>query len=282
MKKTILLLLAIFFIISVNAQKSEVGIGIGISTYFGDLNSPSMSTNISQSHPAFQVFYNYYFNQYLNTRLSLGQGTISGDDNKSSSENHKERNLSFKSNITEFSGIVEFNIFGVSSRFSPFLFGGLNVFHFNPKTEYDGEWIYLQPLGTEGQGSELHPEKLKYKLIDLSLIFGGGLKFKLNNSIVISLELGWRKTQSDYLDDVSGEYINFSELKRTNGDLAAYLSDRTNEYFSDGTNVDRRKGDLRGSANMKDYYSMTFVNFLYKLNSGAPFKNNRRIYCPKF
>ena len=170
----------------------------------------------------------------------------------------------------------------MKNRISPFLFGGVNVFYFNPKTDYNNEWIYLQPIGTEGQGSELHPEKLKYNLIDLSLVLGGGFKIKLNNSLIISFEFGWRKTQTDYLDDVSSVYINYSELKRTNGDLAAELSDRRKEILDISEFEKRKDNEQRGGDKLKDYYTMTFINFVYNLNSDNSSKNNKGIYCPKF
>ena len=31
-------------------------------------------------------------------------------------------------------------------------FVGVGGFYFNPKAKYEGKWVSLQPLGTEGQG----------------------------------------------------------------------------------------------------------------------------------
>ena len=280
MKKLIVIIALFFFINSIYAQKSELGLGIGMSTYFGDLSSESLSVNLKQSHPAFQVFYNYYFNRFVNTRLSLGYGTLSGDDALSSKKWHVERNLSFRTSIFEFSGLVEYNIFGISHRINPFIFSGVNVFHYNPKTLYHGEWVFLQPLGTEGQGSFLHPDKVKYSLYDMSIVFGAGIKFRLSNSLMLSFELGWRRSNSDYIDDVSKDYVNYYELVRTNGQLAADLSDRTLELT--GQKPDRKSGSKRGGNLNKDYYTMTFVNFVYSIHSGNPFKSRNRVSCPHF
>ena len=282
MKKLMIISLAIFFAVNIFAQKSEVGIGLGIATYDGDLSTKNIKSYLSQSHPAIQVFYSYYFNQFLNTKLSLGAARLSGTDSKSELQWQKERNLSFQTNIMEFNARVEYNIFGRKYRLSPFIFGGVNAFSFNPKTKCKGEWVYLQPLGTEGQGSPLHPEMANYKLYDISMVFGLGAKFRVNNSVTISLELGWRRTNTDYIDDVGGKYVNYFELSRTNGELAAKLSDRTSEYFGNNTIIERETGEIRGGAKRKDYYAISFVNFVYTLNSGNPIKYRRSISCPRF
>jgi len=281
MKKLVVLSFLLVFISNISAQKSEIGIGFGLSTYYGDLSGDILLNNLKQSHPAVQVIYNYYFNRYFNSRISLGHGTVSGDDSFSTKDWQKERNLSFQSSITELSGIAEFNILGINHRINPFLYSGVNIFHYNPKTFYKGEWIYLQPLGTEGQGSYLHPDRPKYSLMDISLIFGGGIKFKINPSLMLSLELGWRRTNSDYLDDISKDYVGYSELKRTNGELAATLADRTNEYngFSPESRI---AGSQRGGDKIKDYYSMSFINIVYTLNSGNPIKRRNKVICPGF
>ncbi len=231
MNKLIVVFSILFIVSNLNAQKSEFGLGIGVSTYYGDLSSPGLLNNLKQSHPAFDVFYNYYFNKNINTRLSLAYGKISGNDSYSSQSWQVERNLSFESSIYEFSGLIEYNILGTHHLINPYLFGGINTFHFNPKTLYKGDWVYLQPLGTEGQGSDLHPDRPKYNLVDMSIVFGLGTKVKVNKSLYIAFEIGWRRSNSDYLDDVSKDYVGYSELKRINGELAAELSDMTGEYF---------------------------------------------------
>ena len=50
-------------------------------------------------------------------------------------------------------------------RWTPYVTGGAAVFTFNPKAEYNGEWVALQPLGTEGQGLPQYPDRKKYSLI---------------------------------------------------------------------------------------------------------------------
>lgn len=268
----------IYFVSGIFAQKSEFGIGLGISSYYGDLGRD----DYKNLHPAYQVFYNYQFNKYLNSRLSLGHGTISGNDSYSELLTQKERNLSFQSDINEFSGVLELNFLGIEFKINPYVYGGLNIFQFNPKTKFEGEWIYLRDLGTEGQGSNQHLDKLKYKLIETSIVFGAGIKIPLSKSIMVSFDLGWRRTNTDYLDDVGGEYINYNELLRSNGIMAAKLSDRTPEYLGIDHNIDRDTGSQRGGNKIRDYYVMSFINMTYEIHGGYPVKTRKYVKCPKF
>ena len=281
MRRFLLFILVIFFVKTVNAQITEVGIGIGYSTYFGDLNAPALGTNIEQSHPAFQIFYNYYLNRHLNTRISLGYGVVSGDDSKSQLEWQKQRNLSFQSSIVEFSGLAEYNIFGMEDIINPFVYFGFNGFHFDPKTYYEGEWVRLQPLGTEGQGLNSYPDRKKYSLIRMSIVTGAGIKIKVNNAFLVSLEIGLRRTNTDYLDDVSKTYVNYYELLRVNGELAAKLSDRTKEYLGPNSNFERQTDAQRGGEKVPDFYTMTFFNIVYRIGEHIPFIKPK-VHCPAF
>lgn len=278
MNRFVVIVIFIYTTSVVCAQKSEFGLGFGVCTYYGDLGRD----NIKNLHPAFQAFYGFQFNKYLNTRLSIGQSHVSGNDSYSNDISQKERNLSFSSKISELSGVLELNIIGIDNRLNPYFYGGLNLFHFNPKTLFEGEWIYLRDLGTEGQGSVQHLDKLKYKLIETSIVFGAGIKIPVSKTLIVSLELGWRRTNTDYLDDVGGEYINYSELTRSNGKMAAILSDRTPEYLSLDHNLDRATGSQRGGNKVRDYYVMSFINMTYDIHGGYPVKTRKNVKCPKF
>ncbi|MGE5354811.1 MAG: DUF6089 family protein [Deltaproteobacteria bacterium] len=260
------------------SQQSELGIGLGVCTYYGDLGRD----NLKSIHPAFQVFYNYRFNAFLNTRLSFGMGTISGNDSYSTNAGQNQRNLSFRSNVNEFAGVLEFNYGGIGKNIIPYFYAGVNAFLFNPKTLYNGEWVYLRELGTEGQGSVHHPDKIKYSLLESSIVFGAGVKIAVTAHLAFSIDLGWRRTNTDYIDDVGGEYINYNELLRSNGELAAKLSDRTPEYLGITEHMNRETGAQRGGNSSGDYYVMSFLNVLYNLNGTYAVKNAKSVKCPKF
>lgn len=238
------------------SQDSELGIFLGTSHYNGDLDFkpfPSPSLDFNTMHLGFGVLYRYYFNPSLNFKTNIYYGNISGDDGLYADEDdgRRRRNLSFKSHVIEGSFQLEWNILpfvpgSQSYRFSPYLFGGLTIFHFNPKAELNGTWHELQPLGTEGQ--HIHNDKSPYSLLQIAIPLGLGFKYNISGLWNIGLEIGGRKTFTDYLDDVSGVYVDNDELRAgPNGELAANLADRNpSGQFS--------AGSVRGNPDRVDWY----------------------------
>ena len=80
------------------------------------------------------------------------------------------------------------------------------------------EWIDLQSLGTEGQETEANSSE-KYNLNSIAIPFGIGYKNNLNE-IALSIEWIWRTTATDYIDDVSGYYVNTNLLSDEAAEMA--------------------------------------------------------------
>ena len=72
--------------------------------------------------------------------------------------------------------------------------------------DYYSQWIDLQPLGTEGQGTTAYPDRKKYSRTQIAIPMGGGVKISLNDNLNIAFSFSARKTYTDYLDDVSTTY----------------------------------------------------------------------------
>ncbi len=70
----------------------------------------------------------------------------------------------------------------------------------------NGEWVDLKPLRTEGQG--LIPGREEYKLTQLNIPMGIGVKYFLTETFHVSSEVLHRKTFTDYIDDVSTNYVD--------------------------------------------------------------------------
>lgn len=200
-----------------------------------------------------------------------------------------QRNLNFKSNIVEFSAIGEWNILGFQETtrgtpYTPFLFAGLGVFKFNPMTQFhympgvvdaagtaihnaqlqkfDGQWIELQTLGTEGQETTKFNYRRRYNLTQVSIPIGAGFKQQFDDYWAWGIEFGLRKTFTDYLDDVSLDYVDDQIVGGANGYLAAALKDRSPEIINPNTGLPYEKADMgsaRGSMKGSDYYM--FMNF---------------------
>lgn len=272
------------------AQKSyEAGLMFGGSSYQGDLSPRAVELSTSGIHPSLGVFFRYNINRYLSAKANFSYGKISGDDADANEEGRRQRNLSFQSNLIEFGITGELNIFGFQSeglrrRYSPYLFGGIAVFRFNPEANYNGELVELQPLGTEGQGMEGFAEP--YKLTQVAIPMGVGMKFAINERLNIGAEIGFRKTFTDYLDDVSGTYVSASELAAGNGTLAAALGNRTGEL--EGRPIDDplivETGTKRGNPGEDDWYTMAglTVSYTFYPNNGMGRKNKKDFGCPKF
>jgi hypothetical protein len=261
MKKTALFLLGLFFFGVCFAQKEkvkkthEVGIFIGCSYYIGDLNPSGHFGPLTQ--PAGGVIYRYNYNRRFSIKANALFGNIEGDDARSSSASAQERNLSFKSYIRELAVEGEFNFMEYktgSSKFpfTPYLFAGIAGFMFNPQAQLGNQWIDLQPLGTEGQGTKGGTKP--YRLTQISIPFGIGMKFSMAKRICLSVEWGMRKTFTPYLDDVSGTYAAPSKLA-ANGPLAATMANRSLGTDPTGSMV----GSERGNGGKDDWYSFAGV-----------------------
>lgn len=254
------------------ASQIHLGVSGGISNYYGDLNDrpfnrPKAAAGISAA---------YEISDKLELRAGILRGAIEGADRFSGSDYLiKNRNLHFQSPLTEVSLAASYSIFNLyNMHWSPYVFGGISVFRFNPSTQRSsGEKVYLHPLGTEGQGVNGRP---RYALTDLSLPYGGGVHVKLHERWRLSVEMGLRKTFTDYLDDVSGFYADPNDLNP----LARELAYRGGE--AGGPTAYPTKGYERGNPARKDGYYFTLLHLQYKIFTRHG-RNSRRFqldHCP--
>ncbi|MEY2971508.1 MAG: hypothetical protein RL738_349 [Bacteroidota bacterium] len=109
---------------------------------------------------------------------------------------------------------------------TPYLFSGLGVTAYNPQGQYQGEWMDLRPLGTEGQGLS-GSGTTTYGTRALSVPLGLGWRAHLGPWLMAQAEVQWTWVRSDYLDDVSGNYADVEALREARGDAAAYFADPT-------------------------------------------------------
>jgi hypothetical protein len=271
------------------AQYTEVGFGIGFSTYWGDLNGPVFTSNFRyNSDFALQLNARKVFNRRFGIHPSLSYGTIRGDDARSGNTEQLLRNLSFTSPVLDLSLLSEYYIFPfepheASSLFYPYAAAGISGFYFDPSATLEGRSYRLQPLGTEGQGMSGFPAR--YTLVNWAILIGGGVKVALAPGLNVGIEVVMRRTFTDYLDDVSTSYVNFTELEASNGIIAARLANRMNEYLGVDDPVQLPTGTLRGGKEVKDYFLFTLLslNFMIHDHTGKR-KGIQSVTskCPKF
>ena len=248
-----------------NAQFSEFGIMGGVSFYIGDLN-PDMP--FKQVMPAGGAFYRYNFNDRFSVRGAFSLGYLKGDDAKSDVASQIERNLNFQSWLYDFSFTGEFNFFkyapgDMKHPITPFLFGGISIFKFNPTTvAADGNRYELQPLGTEGQGTTFYPDRKKYALTTASIPFGLGLKANISKLFSVGLEWRMHYAFTDYIDDVSGTYADPDVIQAERGNIAYELSNRSLTLTDEVL-----EGRQRGNSKTNDWYSFALVTFSFNLKA---------------
>jgi hypothetical protein len=254
---------------SKNKRSAEIGVFLGGSYYIGDLNPLGHLNQFTK--PAGGLVFRYNINYRLAARANFLFGSVQADDAYAKTEAAQQRNLNFKSKITEFSGQLEFNfldyqIGNEKRKFTPYIFLGIAGFKFAPQGNLAGNWVDLQPLGTEGQGLDGGASKKKYKLLQISIPFGVGIRTNLSKGIGLSLEWGMRKTFTDYLDDVSKTYYNPIALAAARGGTAALLSDPSKGTDPGFSNVGRQ----RGNPTTKDWYSFVGAVLTIKLKERKP------------
>ncbi|MEM1120355.1 MAG: DUF6089 family protein [Bacteroidota bacterium] len=269
-------------------QHFEVGFLVGGSNYTGELSSNSSRIYLKETNLAAGAFAKYNINHLFALRAGFNYAGVSGEDGNSGNQAIIARNLNFQSDIYEGSLIAEFNILGYqpynyTATFSPYLFGGISFFKFNPQGALAGQLYDLQPLGTEGQNLAIFPDRTPYGLVQLAIPMGIGFKYTLTESLNLGLEIGARKLFTDYLDDVSLTYPGNAAFS-ANGDplLVMQLSNQNTDTF--GTDV---AGVARGDNNASDWYFITGITLSYNfldngLIGGRRRSKGNKVGCPTF
>jgi hypothetical protein len=226
-------------------------VGLNSSTYLGDLKDDS---DIFDPKPSLSVGAMYFFHPRFAARAEFSWITLSGKDSESSERGRELRNLSFKSNNFEFAATGIANLFPHGPRynqrpnFNAYGFAGIGVLYFNPKAELNGKNYALQPLRTEG---------VDYSRLAIVIPYGVGGRFYINPLFNVAIEVGWRKTFTDYIDDVSTDYLDYNSLTGVRQQLA----DRGPEIGR----APRPEGAIRGNPDDMDSYILYSVKVEYYL-----------------
>ena len=282
---TLTLLLLVPFMAFSQKKVSSLDFGpyLGGSNYMGEFTDGYMPL-WNKTKFAGGLICRYNYGPYLTFKGTAIYGKIEGSDKNFASDAYRgRRNLSFKSDIVEFSVQGEWNIRGyeqtkASYGWSPYLFAGVSVFRFNPKAQFnyqsymmdaslqaqDGDWIELQPLGTEGQETTKFNDKRRYSLTQLSVPLGLGAKWQLDDYWAFGFEFGVRKTFTDYLDDVSSIYVDNIIVGGASGPMAVALKDRSMEVGQ----TPFENGDVRGNSATKDWYVIGGLTLTYRIHGG--------------
>lgn len=250
-------------------QEGEFGIALGAAHYFGDLNTRA---KVNRPKMAASVFFRKNFSNYISGRIAASFARIGYSDiYNSDNEYMYRRNLSFNSNVWELALLGDFNFFRFMPgepgfNFTPYITFGVGAFSYDPFAYLGKEKIFLRPLGTEGQGSALYPDRKQYSTMAISIPFGAGIKYSINERFNIGFEILHRYTNTDYLDDVSKTYVDPSvfPLNPDNTPSEGFLlSDRSGEV-GEPIGIPGRQ---RGNSKQKDQFITAMFHITFNLQS---------------
>ena len=274
---------------------NTVGFSLNAMNYFGDVTPTTSFTSLrfGATRPNVGISIMRRFYPRVSGKLALSYGRITGDDALAANQNdgnarfRYNRNMNFQNDILELAGTVVIDLIENRNNylkrpdFVPFVFAGVAGFYHSPKGLFrpggptdGGTYVDLQPLRTEGQTES-------YSKTQFSIPFGGGVRYRINRNFDAALDIGWRKTFTDYLDDVSTRYAPAGSLTSREaayfggGNPLAVGPALPSGTFADGGGITRsRDGDFgpfdapgskRGTTDRTDWYIVTGLSLNYIL-----------------
>ncbi|MEB2776168.1 DUF6089 family protein [Algoriphagus sp. D3-2-R+10] len=216
------------------AQNYEIGGGLGVAAYSGDI---IRKIDPGQLGPQGTLFGRRNFDNVWSLRVAATAALLNAADSIKPIDRLAEvRDGRFRAGILEASAVMEFNFLDYLTpnsgfRFSPYAFFGIgytyafakgNTYAFNISTKYN--------VGT------------------VVIPFGGGIKYQLNNRWTLAGELGFRPTLTDYLDKIDS-------------------TEPTIPRFQDPNNPEGPYGINFGNAYDKDWYYFLGVTISYTITT---------------
>ena len=273
----ILTFILAFSLISKAQWRLDYGLSAGVSNYLGDIGGKEKTrrdfiSDIKMAKTRWNVggFIRYKIKPKLSLKLALDYLRIEGDDKLSSNPARNTRNLNFRNDMFDLGLTGEYffyenndlgNTYRFKNGFRAYIFAGVGAFYSNPKANYQGEWVPLRPLQTEG---------VSYKPFGINIPVGVGFYFTFSKKHRIGFEYNYRTTFTDYLDDISGSYASTVGMTPE----AAALSNRTGEL---GSAVDPAfaqnfvPGSKRGDKTHKDSYMTMSLSYSYVIRGRSSF-----------
>lgn len=269
-----LVIAGVLIVSAASAQYNwDAGFSVGAGNYLGDMGGDVLTRRdfvadmkITETKPSLAGFIRYKFGPVLSVKTSLSWIRISGDDKLSSNPARNARNLNFRNDVFELASQAQFCFYDIydlgrsfrhRDNFRAFVGLGVGVAYHNPKTLYNGEYVALRPLTTEGKS---------YSPVTAVIPATAGFYFTFDSRYRIGFDLTWRTTFTDYLDDVSTTYADPSALPNQ---MAIDLANRTDEltYVTPAFAENFTPGNKRGDESHNDSYLTSSVEFSYAFMS---------------
>lgn len=246
----------------------EYGGGVGAANLLGEMGGDELTRRdfvadmkLNQIRQAANGFVRYKLTPIFSIKGGINYMTVRGADSLSSNIGRNTRNLNFRNNMfeayTEFQWFFfEINDLGRTYRykdnFRAYIGAGIGAMYHSPQAFYQGDWVNLRPLTTEG---------VRYTAVTMTLPVSGGFYFTINKHYRIGWNLSWRTTLSDYLDDVSDRYVDPSLLPSP---LAVTLANRAIVNDADpAAFFSHAPGQKRGDPTHRDALLTSNIEFSY-------------------
>lgn len=298
------------------AYPFEVGLQLGTTMFLGDLGGQAgigrpflRDSDFKAIKPAIGIFGRWNVGAYFSARVDLNYLMLAGDDNLASIGARNQfngedptrgggddawfryyRQLNFRSRVFEASiagEIIPYNFelgggYQGYSVLSPYGFIGIGIYNFKPQGQYEGTWVDLKPLSTEGQG--FVNGRVPYNLTQLNVPLGFGVKWSYNDQWALSLEVNHRLTFTDYIDDLSTDYVDpqifYDNMPIDQARIAERMARRSVEVdpgFINGevSAPNAQRGDPKDN---DSYYTIT-ARFSYFIDPSSV-GGGRRYGCP--
>lgn len=261
----------------------DFGISIGASNYLGEFGGGEgdgrgfvADMEIGATRLALGGFLRYRVSPSFAVKGSFNYIQLTGDDEGSANPGRRARNLNFKNNIYEFLGNIEYYIYKVNdvggtgryrSDFNLYLYTGIGAFYSNPQGQNaTDDWVSLRKLKSEGRS---------YSAVSLAIPLGIGFYYTVNKKYRIGMEIGYRTTFTDNIDDISTTYANDFDgiTNKTSPGLINQINTEAGEILIKPDNFDA--GSKRGNPDSKDSYLTATVNFSYAIRGRSKFYKAR-------
>lgn len=236
------LIFSLFFVsmqLAIAQNPWEIGVKTGAANYLGDIGG-----GISESKPwildmklqstrySGGFFLRKQASKEVSFEVAFNMARLTAADSLTLNPVRFSRNQSFRNDIYEANFKLIYSPIKISinqekgSSIAVEGYFGAGIFYNNPKTLYEDTWYALQPLMTEG---------VTYSKWQPCFPIGTIVNYQLSAKHKIGLDIGWRFTLTDYIDDISGnEYLTSSQYAST---AAGNVADRRAETIDNPRSV---------------------------------------------
>ncbi len=263
----------------------DYGFSVGASNYLGEIGGGDearrggfVDMKLNASRWTAGGFFRYRISPKLGVKASLNYIRLTGDDANTTNPARRGRNLNFKNDMFEFLVNGELYIYKVndvggtgrySTDFNLYFFGGAGLFYSNPKGQTaSGSWESLRSLQTEG---------IAYSSFNFAIPLGIGFYYTIDRKYRLGMEVGWRTTFTDYIDDISSDYIvHSSELAdKSSPALSAQIRAENPDTEQLPYPSTYQPGRKRGDPEHDDAYATITVNFSWAIRGRSKFYRSK-------